>query len=349
MPRADEGGAVVSSLVGVILKPLLQGEVVVSAVTKRLAGLDLNGKIAVIDHLDLDETAAESLIASGTAAVVNASQTMSGAYPSRGSLMLLSAQIPIYEISASDFAMFENGSLVEIYDNFIRVETFTVPCRKFDTRHWLQIYQSAQQNIDRLLERFIENTLQYADSEKKLILQKLALPSVACELAGRHALIVARGSGCRQDLAAISDYIRDRRPVAVAVDGGADLLLEQGVIPRFIIGDMDSVSTEALYCGAELIVHAYPDGVAPGMARLEQLGLAGQVHVIAAIGTSEDVAMRFADQAKADKIIAVGTRSNMIDFLEKGRKGMGSTLLTRLTLGEKLIDIKGIQTLLHAP
>jgi uncharacterized membrane-anchored protein len=334
---------------GVVQKPLLQGEVVVSAITKRLAGLNLNGKIAVINHLDLDETAAESLIASGTAGIVNASQTMSGAYPSRGSLMLLSAQIPIYEISPSAFALFENGMMAEIYEDTIRMGRYSVPCRAFETRNWLQLYQSAQQNVNQLLEQFIENTLQYADAEKSLIMQKLELPPVAHEIAGRHALIVARGSGCRQDLAAISDYIRARHPVAIAVDGGADLLLEQGIVPRIIIGDMDSVSSQALGCGAELIVHAYPDGTAPGMARLAGLELDKTVHVIAAIGTSEDVAMRLADQAKAERIVAVGTRSNMIDFLEKGRKGMGSTLLTRLSLGEKLIDIKGIQTLFHTP
>jgi uncharacterized membrane-anchored protein len=326
---------------------LLQGEVAVSAVTKKLAGLNLNGKIAVIDHLDLDETAAESLIASGAAGVINASLTMSGAYPSRGSLLLLSAQIPICEIPSSAFGFFRNGMMAEVFADTIRVGRYCVPYRSFEARDWLQLYQSAQQKIDSLLEQFIENTLKYAAAEKSLILQKLDLPPIAEEIAGRHALVVARGSGCRQDLATIADYIRTRCPVAIGVDGGADLLLEQGIVPRLIIGDMDSVSTEALRCGAELIVHAYSDGTAPGMTRLAELGLAGQGHVIAAIGTSEDVAMRFADQAKAEKIIVVGTRSNMIDFLEKGRKGMGSTLLTRLALGEKLIDIKGIQTLLH--
>jgi uncharacterized membrane-anchored protein len=127
------------------------------------------------------------------------------------------------------------------------------------------------------------------------------------------------------------------------VDGGADALLENGFRPDLILGDMDSVSDEALLCGAELVVHAYPDGRAPGLARVEKLGMTATTMPVP--GTSEDAAMLLAHGQGAELIVAVGTHSNMIDFLEKGRAGMASTFLVRLKVGSILVDAKGVNKL----
>ncbi|HLV81133.1 MAG TPA: putative cytokinetic ring protein SteA, partial [Chthonomonadaceae bacterium] len=153
-------------------------------------------------------------------------------------------------------------------------------------------------------------------------------------------LVVVRGYRYREDLRALRPYIREYRPVLLAVDAGADALLEAGYRPHVIIGDMDSVSDEALQAGAELVVHAYPDGRAPGMTRLKGLDLAGTK--LPAPGTSEDVAMLLADELGASLIVAVGTHFSLEDFLDKGRDGMASTFLTRLRIGSKLVDAKGI-------
>ena len=80
----------------------------------------------------------------------------------------------------------------------------------------------------------------------------------------RHALIVVRGTTYRHDLRTLRAYIEDTRPVLVGVDGGADAILEEGFEPDMILGDMDSATDAALTCGAELVVHAYADGRAPG-------------------------------------------------------------------------------------
>jgi uncharacterized membrane-anchored protein len=127
------------------------------------------------------------------------------------------------------------------------------------------------------------------------------------------------------------------------VDGGADALLDFGLKPDMIIGDMDSVTTEALLTGAELVVHAYPGGDAPGLERLEALGLASTT--FEAPGTSEDIAMLVAYEHGAQLIVAVGTHANVIEFLDKGRKGMASTFLTRLRVGPVLVDAKGVSRL----
>ena len=60
---------------------------------------------------------------------------------------------------------------------------------------------------------------------------------------------------------------------------------------------------------------------------------------------SEDVAMLLAYEAGATLIVAVGTHATMVEFLDKGRRGMASTFLTRLRLGPVLVDAKGVSRL----
>ena len=179
--------------------------------------------------------------------------------------------------------------------------------------------------------------------ETDLLTGSVEFPPTRASFRDRHVLIVVRGDRHRRDLKALRAYIRDVRPIVVAVDGGADGVLEAGMKPDVILGDMDSAGDEALRCGAELIVHAYPDGRAPGRQRLLDMGLAHTV--LPAAGTSEDVAMLMAYEKGAALIVSVGAHFNLIEFLDRKRGGMSSTFLTRLRIGEKLVDAKGVSRL----
>jgi uncharacterized membrane-anchored protein len=159
-------------------------------------------------------------------------------------------------------------------------------------------------------------------------------------MSGRHVLVVVRGYNYREDLAALKPYIREVRPVLVGVDGGADALLEEGYRPDLIVGDMDSVSERALLSGAEIVLHSYPNGFAPGQDRLSALAIPYKSLKVS--GTSEDMAFLLAHGKGADLIVAVGTHGNLREFLDKGRMGMASTFLVRLRVGEILVDAKGV-------
>jgi uncharacterized membrane-anchored protein len=193
------------------------------------------------------------------------------------------------------------------------------------------------------LEAFAANTMEYLLKERDLLLDGVGVPEIRTALEGRHVLIVVRGYDYREDLAVLRSYIREYRPVLLGVDGGADALLEAGLVPDLIVGDMDSVSDEALVSGAEVVVHAYADGRAPGLERVQDLGVPAVV--FPAAGTSEDVAMLLADEKGASLIVAVGTHATLVEFLDKGRQGMASTFLTRLRVGGKLVDAKGVSRL----
>jgi uncharacterized membrane-anchored protein len=206
-----------------------------------------------------------------------------------------------------------------------------------------ELLEESKANLGAELEKFAENTLTYVTREKSILLDPTNLPDIRAEVAGRQALVVVRGEGFHQDLATIRTYIRDVKPVLIGVDGGADALIDLGLKPDIIVGDMDSVSDAALKCGAEIIVHAYADGRAPGLPRVEELGLTA--HVCSVPGTSEDLALLLAYEKGAELIVAVGTHSHLVDFLDKGRRGMSSTFLVRLKVGHRLVDAKGVSRL----
>ena len=204
----------------------------------------------------------------------------------------------------------------------------------------------ARAGLSDQLEAFAQNTMDYLRKERELLFDGVGVPDITTDLDGRHALIVVRGYHYKDDLETLRHYIREYRPVLIGVDGGADALIEARHKPDLIVGDMDSVSDDALRCGAEIVVHAYRDGRAPGLERVRALGV--EPVVFPATGTSEDVAMLLADDKGASLIVAVGTHVTLVEFLDKGRPGMASTFLTRLRVGGKLVDAKGVSRLYRA-
>ena len=324
------------------------GTVRVDPRTKNLVARIQPGEIAVIDHEDIDRMAAESLVQRQVAAVVNAARSSTGRYPNLGPLLLCSAGIPLIDDVGPQVMTVSEGSRVIIDGGRVFAKNGDA-AKEIGRGHVLQLEEvervldGAKQSITNELERFAENTIGYIKDERDVLLEATRLPEVRTDFHGRHVLVVVRGYDHKEDLAALRSYIREVKPLLIAVDGGADALLEFGFKPDMIIGDMDSVTTEALLSGGELVVHAYAGGSAPGLERLDALGL--KAVTFEATGTSEDIAMLMAFDKGAELIVAVGTHANMIEFMDKGRKGMASTFLTRLRVGPILVDAKGVSRL----
>jgi len=313
--------------------------------TKNLVKRLKKNDIAVIDHDDIDEVAANSLIDIKPRAIINARPSITGRYPAKGAYKILKAGIPILdEVGEEIFTKLREGTVINIKgDQVFLGDNLLARGRELSLEDVETKIKQANQNIQAELDSFVENTLEYARKEKAILLGNFELPDLDTHILNRHVLIVVRGKNYKEDLRIINSYIQEERPVLIGVDGGADALLEFGLKPDIIVGDMDSVSDEALRSGAEIVVHAYPDGSAPGFERVHALGLTAKVFPMP--GTSEDVAMILAWEYGAGLIVAVGSHSNMIDFLEKGRKGMGSTFLVRLKVGSILVDARGVSQL----
>jgi uncharacterized membrane-anchored protein len=303
------------------------------------------GEIAVIDHADLDRVAGDGLVEKRAAAVLNASPSISGRYPNIGPLILARAGVAIIDADGEPlFEQHDNGDIVRLEGGDIRLGNEVIAsCTRPTLEHVEERLSELRERIDEALQAFATNTLEHVREEGELLSGELPLPETRTRFSDRHVLIVVRGPDYREDLSALRAYVRDVRPLIVAVDGGADAVLERGMKPDMILGDMDSATDRALRCGAELVVHAYPDGRAPGRERLAEGGL--DHLVIPAAGTSQDVAMLLAHEKGAKLIVTVGAHFNLTEFLDKNRAGMSSTFLTRLRVGETLVDAKGVSRL----
>src|SRR3954464_6465958 len=309
--------------------------------TKHLAP----GDIAVIDHKDLDRVSAEDLVAVGVRAVLNCRPSSSGTYPNLGPLLVVQAGIHLVDLP--DDRLFErlrDGDRVEVRGGRVwRGEELIAEGRVQHPAEVRHRHDAARSEIGEALYAFARNTVEHMVEERELLAGKVELPRFDTDFRDKPTLVVVRGVDHRRDLRALKPFIRDLKPVIVAVDGGADAVREEGFRPDMIVGDMDSASPESLACGAELVVHAYPDGSAPGRETLERLGLAHKV--APAPGTSQDVAMLIAYEKAAQLIVSVGSQLNLVEFLDKQRRGMSSTFLTRLRIGDRLVDAKGVSRL----
>jgi uncharacterized membrane-anchored protein len=323
----------------------IHGRARVDTRTKHLALRLAPGDIAVVCHQDLDGSCASDLIARGVAAVINARRSISGKYPNLGPQALLNAGVPIIDdVGDHVMQLIREGESIAVDGDQVFRDGIAICSGRVLTREAVaEAMEAAKANLDVELRSFVENTLSYIGTEQALLAEPGQIPALDTPISGRHALVVVRGQGAREDLAIIRSYIRDMKPVLIGVDGGADVLLEAGYRPHLIVGDMDSVSDRGLRCGAELVLHAYPDGRAPGLERLRAQGF--EPKIFPCIGTSEDIALLLAYEKGANLIIAVGTHSSLVDFLDKARGGMASTFLTRLKVGSVLVDAKGVSRL----
>lgn len=322
----------------------VQGPARIGARTKELTSRLNNGDVAVIDHVDIDRVAADALVSAAPVAVLNAAPSTSGRYPNTGPNILVEAGIVLVDGLGPAIMALDERADVQIVGNEIFVDGEMVAKGTYQTPQTVAADQAAaREGLSAEIERFAENTMTYLRRERDLLLDGVGVPDITTSIEGRHVLIVVRGYHYREDLALLRSYIRENRPVLIGVDGGADAILDEGWQPDMIVGDMDSVSDRALACGAEIVVHAYRDGKAPGLERVKALGV--EPVVFPATGTSEDITMLLADDKGAELIVAVGTHATLVEFLDKGRSGMASTFLTRLRVGGKLVDAKGVSRL----
>ena len=301
--------------------------------------------IAIIDHADLDRVSAEELLEAGVRVVINCAESQTGRFPNPGPLLLVRGGVRLIDAPGTDlFEKVSDGEVLTVRGaGLFRNGTKIVGGKELHAEELSDALLEQRGRVTEALETFAENTMRYLREEGRLLSEGIGFPALETRFRDRHALVVVRGPGHKRDLRIVRPYVRDFRPVLVAVDGGADALLEAGYKPHVIVGDMDSVSDRALKSAGELVVHAYEDGAAPGAERLNAMGL--DYHVVPAPATSEDVALLLAYEKGAELIVAVGTHFNLIEFLERNRSGMSSTFLTRVKVGEILVDAKGVSRL----
>lgn len=301
------------------------------------------GEIAVIDHLDLDRVAAESLVGARVAAVVNAAPSVSGRYPNLGPEIIAAAGIPLVDVVDGDlFALVRDGDRVRLDGGqLFRGDRLVAEGELLDPPKVAERLAAARSGLAAQLEAFTFNSVEYLRRDQAVLLDGVGVPDLRTRLAGRPVVLVVRSYDYRADLRGLKSYLRENRPVLVGVGRGADALVEAGYVPDLIVGDLGAVSDRTLRSGAELVT-AGPSG---DDERLDRLGL--EAHDFPATGTDEDAAMLLADSCGADLIVSVGSHASLEESLDRGQAGLASAFVTRLRVGPKLVDAKSVARLHH--
>jgi len=304
------------------------------------------GDIVVLDQLDLDRSTADALVEAEVAAVVNASPSISGRFPNLGPEILLEAGIPLVDsVGGELLRKIKDGTKLRLHEGVVYIGERQLGSGVQQTRESVADQMiEAKAGMSTQLEAFSANTIEFLRRERSLILDGVGVPEIRVPLKDRHALVVAGGNGHAEDLKKLKKYISEHRPVLIGVDAGADTLRAQGYQPDVIVGDPHGIGAETLRSGGEVVVPAQPDGHAPGVERIQDLGI-GAV-TFPATGNAEDLALLLADAHEASLVVTVGFQATLREFLDHGRSGSNpSTFLTRLKLGTKLVDGKAVATL----
>jgi uncharacterized membrane-anchored protein len=304
------------------------------------------GEVVVLDQVDLDRATAEALVAAEVTGVVNASPSISGRFPNLGPEIVVGAGIVLIDGVGTDILRaVKEGSKVRLFEGAVYVgdkEIGRGTEQSVETIADLMI--DAKAGMSAQLEAFSANTIEFLRRERTLILDGVGVPELNATIRGQQVLVVASGRDHEEDLRRLKRYITEHRPVLIGVDGGADTLHHLGYRPNVIVGDPDGLSTDTLRSGAEVVVPAHMDGHAPGLERVQDLGI-GAV-TFPASGNSEDLALLLADAHGATLVVTVGFQATLHEFLDRGRSGSNpSTFLTRLKLGSKVVDGKAVATL----
>ncbi|MDT8862541.1 putative cytokinetic ring protein SteA [Alkalihalobacillus sp. MEB130] len=332
---------------------LIKGPIYEHEQTKKLLHFLPKRSIVFLWHEDLDGVAVDGLINAQVKAVVNGRASMTGSYPQQHVNTLLQAGIPVFDVisSAKQEKPYQGEEAIifqdELYvDNKDFEPIFVATLLPYTKGMIEEKTNQAQTNYSAQYDKFVRNTLRYAEKECGWFQQIPDIPLSFAAIDKKEVFIVARNTHYEKDIKAVRHALMRKGTVIVAVDGAADGLLKHKIIPDYIIGDMDSISEQAVYCGAQLICHEHPNGTSPGKERLENMGLI--VETIRFVGTSEDVAITATYWSGASRLYLIGCRIGMTEFLEKGRAGMGSTWLCRIQAGDKITDLKGIHQLAHS-
>ncbi len=323
----------------------IEGNVKIGSRTKDLVKYLSAEDIAVIQHDDIDELAAEALLNTNIKAIINTGRSMTGNYLSKGTTLLYQNNVYLFDTSLS-INDFKEKDLIRIKGKDLIINNcrfYSNSCIHVNGEYIEQKRLQAGFLHQNLLSDFIDNTLQHAMEEKEQILQFESYPKLEMNIKGRPAIVVMRSTESAEDINSLRSYIESESPILIGVDGGADAIISCGFVPDILMGDMDSVTELGIYRSREVILHAYPDGRCPCLDRIEKLNV--RYKLLAMPGTSEDIALLLAGDLGASSILLIGGNSSMTDFMERGRKGMGSTLVARLKLGDRLIDYRHIKRL----
>ena len=304
------------------------------------------GDIVVLDVLDLDRVTADALVDANVAGVVNASPSISGRYPNLGPEVLVANGVTLIDETGPEiFKKIKDGAKVRLHNGGVYSgDRRLVIGNERTDQDIVDKMHEAKSGLVSHLEAFAGNTIEFIRSESPLLIDGIGIPDIDVDMRRRHVVVVAEQPGAAEDLKGLKPFIKEYQPILVGVGVGADVLRKAGYRPALIVGDPEQMSAEVLKCGAQVVLPADADGHAPGLERIQDLGVGAMT--FPAAGSAADLALLLADHHGAALIVTAGHTASIEEFFDRTRQQSNpSTFLTRLKVGDKLVDAKAVATL----
>ena len=310
-----------------------------------------SGDIAVIDAANISRQEAQSVIDMRPSAVINLSRFTTGSIPNYGPHMLLDAGLLLLEAPTSAFAeSFKDGKKTTLYSNgdiFFGDKAISAS-NPLDRAGADRNFSASQRTLVDNMEAFFGNSTQFIHSEGPLLIDGLGIPELGQDFKGRKVLIVTPQRDHRRKIKLLRNFIREYDPVLIGVNEAADTLFEVGYKLDLIVGDPTHIGSETLRSGARVILPADPDGHAPGLERIQDLGV-GAMTFPAAVESPADLAVLLADFHEASLIVHMGEICDLDAIFNGSAHATPSALLTRLKAGAQLIEADTVIDLYTVP
>lgn len=304
------------------------------------------GDIVVFDALDLDRVTADALVDAGVVGVVNASPSISGRYPNLGPEVLVANNITLIDNAGPEiFKKIKDGAKIRLNEGGVYSgDRRLIHGVERTDEEIADLMHDAKTGLVAHVEAFAGNTIEFIRSESPLLIDGIGIPEIDVDVYRRHVLVVSDGPDAVADLKALKPFIKEYQPVLVGAGAGADILREAGYRPQLIIGNPEQMSAEVLKCGAQVVLPADADGHASGLERIQDLGIGAMT--FPAAGSATDLALLLVNHHGASLIVSAGHAVGIEEFFDRSRaQSNPSTFLTRLKVGEKLVDAKAVATL----
>lgn len=305
------------------------------------------GDIAFVDAPDMTRRFAELLVAAKPAAVVNVARFTTGLIPNYGPHVLLDAGIPLYEAAGSSVrGVVKDGKKASVSPTgeVMMGKKLIGQASAVSREDVDATFADAQQALVDNMEAYFGNTIQFIHSEAPLLIDGVGSPELGDTMAERKVLVVSQSEDLRERLDGLKFFIREYTPVIIGVGAAADTLTKLGYDMDFIVGDPTDISNEALRGDAKVILPAETDGFAPGLERIQDLGV-GAMTFPAATDSPTDLAILLAVFHDAEMVITVGQPVELDSIFADAAAAEPAALLTRLKAGRKLVDSTVIEHL----
>ena len=311
------------------------------------------GDIVFVDSPDMQRRLAEQIISHRPAAVVNLAPYSTGTLPTFGPHLLLDAGVPLFEAAGTEMrAKIRDGKKVTVSSSGQitvgrKVAGQAQPVSRSEVD---ATFAQAQRGLVENMEAYFGNTIEFIHSEAALLIDGVGAPELGDVMADRKVVVVSPAPDTRQRLTELKNFMQEYTPVVIGVGSAADTLADMGYAPDIIVGDPTDVAAENLRSDARVILPADPDGYAPGLERIQDLGV-GAMTFPAATDSPTDLAILLATFHDAEMIVTVGQPVELDRIFADSATTAGTSatepaaLLARLKAGRKIVDSSVITNL----